>query len=61
MRLLKLDTIGIAKPAIFPEGIKLQMKVGKIDDCLKKRLIAINNLYIYGFYNNQFFHVLICQ
>ena len=24
------------------------MKVGKIDDCLKKRLIAINNLYIYG-------------
>jgi hypothetical protein len=32
----------------FPEGIKLQMKVGKIDDCLKKRLIAINNLYIYG-------------
>lgn len=39
--------IGAIKMA-FPDGIKLKMKVGKIDDCLKKRLIAINNLYIYG-------------
>jgi hypothetical protein len=39
--------IGAIKMA-FPEGIKIKMKIGKIDDCLKKRLIAINNLYIYS-------------
>lgn len=33
---------------IFPQGIKLKMLVGEIDECLKKRLVAINNLYIYG-------------
>jgi len=32
----------------FPNGINLKMKVGKIDDCLKKRLTAINNLFIYS-------------
>ena len=32
----------------FPEGINIKIKVGIIDDCLKKRLVAINNLYIYS-------------
>lgn len=34
---------------VFPEGIKLKIEVGKnIDSCLKKRLVDINNLYIYS-------------
>lgn len=33
---------------VFPEGIKIRTKVGEVDNCLKKRLHSINNLYIYG-------------
>ena len=33
---------------VFPEGIKIRTKVGQLDNCLKKRLHSINNLYIYG-------------
>jgi hypothetical protein len=33
---------------VYPEGIKLKVKVGQVDDCLKKRLNSINKLYIYG-------------
>ncbi len=33
---------------VFPKGIKLKVKVGQVDDCLKKRLNSINKLYIYG-------------
>lgn len=33
---------------VFPEGIKIRTKVGQVDNCLKKRLHSINNLYIYG-------------
>lgn len=34
---------------IFPEGIKIKIEVGKnIDNCLKKRLVAINSMYIYS-------------
>jgi len=33
---------------IFPEGIKVKIRVGQVDDCLKKRLNSINKLYIYG-------------
>ena len=33
---------------VFPKGIKLKIKVGQVDDCLKKRLNSINKLYIYG-------------
>jgi len=38
---------------VFSDGIKLRTKVGQVDDCLKKRLQSINNLYIYGLrFNN---------
>lgn len=33
---------------VFPKGIKIRTKVGQVDNCLKKRLHSINNLYIYG-------------
>jgi hypothetical protein len=33
---------------VFPEGINLKIEVDLLDSCLKKRLIAINNLYIYS-------------
>jgi len=33
---------------VFPEGIKIRTKLGQVDNCLKKRLHSINNLYIYG-------------
>jgi hypothetical protein len=38
---------------VFPEGIKVKIRVGQVDDCLKKRLNSINKLYIYGLrFNN---------
>ena len=38
---------------VFPEGIKIKIRVGRVDDCLKKRLNSINKLYIYGLrFNN---------
>lgn len=38
---------------VFPEGLKIKVQVGKVDECLAKRLIGINNLYIYGLrFNN---------
>lgn len=44
--------IGAIK-SVFPEGINIKIRVGQVDDCLKKRLQAINNLYIYGLrFNN---------
>jgi hypothetical protein len=33
---------------VFPEGIRMKIQVNSIDACLKKRLIEINNLYIYS-------------
>jgi len=38
----------LAIKIVFPEGIKIRTKVGQVDNCLKKRLHSINNLYIYG-------------
>lgn len=32
---------------VFPEGLKIKLTVGKLDACLVKRLISINNLFIY--------------
>lgn len=38
---------------VFPEGIKVKITVGQVDNCLKKRLNSINKLYIYGLrFNN---------
>lgn len=49
-RYVTLDGVGrvAAIKLVFPEGIKLKLKVGKVDNCLKKRLNSINKLYIYG-------------
>lgn len=34
---------------VFPEGIKIKIEVGKhIDNCLKKRLVAVNSMYIHS-------------
>jgi hypothetical protein len=34
---------------VFPEGLKIKIDVGKnIDECLKKRLIAISSLYLHS-------------
>ena len=38
---------------VFPEGLNIKIKVGKLDECLRNRLRSINNLYIYGLrFNN---------
>ena len=49
-RYLTQDGVGriAAIKTVFPKGIKLKIKVGRVDDCLKKRLNSINKLYIYG-------------
>lgn len=49
-RYLTQDGVGriAAIKIVFPKGIKLKIKVGQVDDCLKKRLNSINKLYIYG-------------
>ena len=39
--------IGAIKIA-FPEGLNVKLTVGKVDECLNKRLISINNLFIYS-------------
>lgn len=33
---------------VFPEGLKIKIVVGKLDECLNKRLIALNSLFIYS-------------
>lgn len=34
---------------VFPEGINVKIEVGKhIDNCLKKRLVAVNSMFIYS-------------
>ena len=33
---------------VFPEGLHVKIIVGKLDECLNKRLISINNLFIYS-------------
>jgi len=49
-RYVSRDGVGriAAIKIVFPKGIKLKIKVGQVDDCLKKRLNSINKLYIYG-------------
>lgn len=38
---------------VFPEGLKINVGVGTLDACLIKRLISVNNLFIYGLrFNN---------
>lgn len=38
---------------VFPEGLKIKVNVGTLDACLIKRLISVNNLFIYGLrFNN---------
>ena len=32
----------------FPQGLRIKITVGNIDPCLKKNLIAVNNLFIYS-------------
>jgi hypothetical protein len=31
---------------VFPEGLNIKIKVGKLDECLRNRLRSINNLYM---------------
>jgi hypothetical protein len=33
---------------VFPEGLRIKITVAKLDGCLKKRLIAVNNIFIYS-------------
>jgi len=34
---------------VFPEGLKIKLEVGRrIDNCLKKRLVAINTMYLHS-------------
>ena len=47
MTISGVGRIGAIK-IIFPEGLKIKIVVGKLDECLNKRLIALNNLFIYS-------------
>jgi hypothetical protein len=33
---------------VFPAGLRIKIVVGKLDECLKKRLLSLNNLFIYS-------------
>ena len=33
---------------VFPEGLRIKIIVGNLDSCLKKRLISLNNMFIYS-------------
>ena len=33
---------------VFPAGLRIKIIVGNLDACLKKRLIALNNMFIYS-------------
>ena len=51
MNYLTLSGVGriAAIKIVFPEGLKIKIEVGKhIDNCLKKRLVAVNSMYIYS-------------
>ena len=47
MTLSGVGRIGAVK-IVFPEGLHVKIIVGKLDVCLNKRLISINNLFIYS-------------